>query len=89
MPWTFDIYKNNNKKDAIAIRRNRFNYNERHRSTPRFLALSLILSINRKRKYFEKYLAFSQASWAVSAISFVKEMKKSGKKRKYLHLFSC
>ena len=37
--------------------------------------LSLILTTNRKRKYFEKYLAFSQANWAVSAIFFVKFMK--------------
>ena len=50
--------------------------------------LSLILTTNQKRKYFEKYLAFSQASWSVSAIFFVKEMKNNRKKRKYLHIFS-
>ena len=47
-----------------------------------FQALSLILTTNRKRKYFEKYLAFSQASWAVITIFFVKEMKNKQKKAK-------
>ena len=44
--------------------------------------LSLILTTNQKRKYLEKYLAFSQASWAVSAIFFVKEMENKGEKAK-------
>ena len=51
------------------------------------LKLSLILTTNRKRKYFEKYLAFSQASWAVSAIFFVKEIKNKRKKSENIYIY--
>ena len=49
--------------------------------------LSLILITNGKEFFLKKYLAFSQASWAVSAILFVKEIKNKRKKSENILIY--